>query len=105
MKYVILEHHPNDSRLKIVHDGICQTLSQWMGTGGNNVPLVLIINENDEEQNNICLRCSWKRNWGVAPTITGDHQNRITDYTAIALEIHGKNIDNSKRSGGGRRPN
>ena len=25
---------------------------------------------------------------GVAPTITGDHQNRITDYTAIALEIH-----------------
>ena len=24
---------------------------------------------------------------GVAPTITGDHQNRITDYTAIALEI------------------
>ena len=41
---------------------------------------------------------------GVAPTITGDHQNRITDYTAIALEIHGKNIDNSKRSGGGRNP-
>ena len=39
---------------------------------------------------------------GVAPTITGDHQNRITDYTAIALEIHGKNIDNSKRSGGWR---
>ena len=26
---------------------------------------------------------------GVAPTITGDHQNRITDYTAIALEIYG----------------
>ena len=25
---------------------------------------------------------------GVSPTITGDHQNRITDYTAIILEIH-----------------
>ena len=25
-------------------------------------------------------------NGGVAPTITGDHQNRITDYTAIVLE-------------------
>ena len=25
---------------------------------------------------------------GVSPTITGDHQNRITDYTAIVLEIH-----------------
>lgn len=24
---------------------------------------------------------------GVSPTITGDHQNRITDYTAIILEI------------------
>lgn len=24
---------------------------------------------------------------GVSPTITGDHQNRITDYTAIVLEL------------------
>lgn len=24
----------------------------------------------------------------TSPTITGDHQNRITDYTAIVLEIH-----------------
>ena len=23
---------------------------------------------------------------GVSPTITGDHQNRITDYTAIVVE-------------------
>jgi len=23
---------------------------------------------------------------GVAPTITGDHQNRITDYTAIVVQ-------------------
>lgn len=30
---------------------------------------------------------------GVAPTITGDHQNRITDYTAIALEIYEYNED------------
>ena len=26
---------------------------------------------------------------GVSPTITGDHQNRITDYTAIVLEVRG----------------
>ena len=25
---------------------------------------------------------------GISPTITGDHQNRITDYTAIVLAIH-----------------
>lgn len=26
---------------------------------------------------------------GITPTITGDHQNRVTDYTAIVLAIHG----------------
>ena len=30
---------------------------------------------------------------GVSPTITGDHQNRITDYTAIVLEIHEEDTD------------
>ena len=39
---LLLEHHPNDSRIKISEDGICQTLSSRMGTGGGNVPLVLI---------------------------------------------------------------
>ncbi len=24
---------------------------------------------------------------GITPTITGDHQNRVTDYTAIVLEL------------------
>lgn len=24
---------------------------------------------------------------GTSPTITGDHQNRITDYTAIVVEV------------------
>lgn len=27
-------------------------------------------------------------NGDLSPTITGDHQNRITDYTAIVLEVH-----------------
>lgn len=42
MKFIALEHHPNDSRIKIAEDGICQSLSARMGTGGGgNVPLVL----------------------------------------------------------------
>jgi len=45
MKQIALQHHPNDSRILIVDDGICQTLSQRMGTGGGNVPLVLEIYE------------------------------------------------------------
>lgn len=32
---------------------------------------------------------------GTSPTITGDHQNRVTDYTAIVLEIH--ETDNNDR--------
>lgn len=37
---------------------------------------------------------------GVSPTITGDHQNRITDYTAIVLEVY-ENIGDtrSRRTG------
>ena len=35
---------------------------------------------------------------GVAPTITGDHQNRITDYTAIALEIYEYDEENDEDS-------
>lgn len=43
---IVLEHHPNDSRLKISEDGVCQTLSTRMGTGGGNVPLVMMCGDN-----------------------------------------------------------
>lgn len=38
---IVLENHPADSRVKISRDGIVQTLSSRMGTGGNNVPMVM----------------------------------------------------------------
>lgn len=37
-----IENHPNDSRVRIEQNGIVQTLSSRMGTGGNNTPFVLI---------------------------------------------------------------
>lgn len=40
---VVLENHPTDSRVKIKTDGKIQTLTEHMGTGGNNVPLVMKI--------------------------------------------------------------
>ena len=40
-----VENHPNDSRARIDPDGIVQTLSSRMGTGGNNTPFVLIKND------------------------------------------------------------
>ena len=49
MKYLTIENHPNDSRVKIKDDEICQTLSSWMGTGGGNVPMVLVIEDDLQE--------------------------------------------------------
>ena len=39
----ILENHPTDSRIRLSSDGTVQTLTSRMGTGGNNVPLLLKI--------------------------------------------------------------
>ncbi len=40
---IALENHSADSRIKISEDGTVQTLTTRMGTGGNNVPLLLKI--------------------------------------------------------------
>lgn len=40
---VALENHPTDSRVKLSEDGNVQTLTSRIGTGGNNVPLVMKI--------------------------------------------------------------
>lgn len=41
-KCYAIENHPNDSRVTVDPNGIVQTLSSRMGTGGNNTPFVLI---------------------------------------------------------------
>ena len=40
MRYIPLENHPADSRVKILDEDICQTLNGRMGTGGPNEELV-----------------------------------------------------------------
>ena len=40
---IVLDNHPNDSRVTIREDGIVQTLSSLMGTGGGNTPLVILL--------------------------------------------------------------
>ena len=40
---VSLENHPTDSRIEVSKDEKVQTLTSRMGTGGNNVPLVLKV--------------------------------------------------------------
>lgn len=43
---LIIENHPNDSRVKFREDGVFQTLSSRMGTGGGNVPMIMKGDEN-----------------------------------------------------------
>ena len=38
---VVIENHPADSRVKLSKDGVVQTLSERMGTGGGNTPMVM----------------------------------------------------------------
>ena len=40
---IAVENHPTDSRVTVSGDGKVQTLTSRMGTGGNNVPLVMKI--------------------------------------------------------------
>ena len=63
---VVIENHPQDSRVKIREDGIVQTLDARMGMGGGNVPLLM-----------------------------ESYQDRVTDYTAICIgngQLHDKCI-------------
>lgn len=41
MNVHVIESHPMDNRVTLTKDNIVQTLHNRMGTGGNNVPLVL----------------------------------------------------------------
>jgi hypothetical protein len=51
LKYITLENHPADSRVKILDDDICQTLSSRMGTGGGNVPMVIEVDDAEDSDN------------------------------------------------------
>lgn len=33
----------------------------------------------------LCVGCAREWRGGVSPTLTGDHENRVTDYTAVAV--------------------
>lgn len=61
---VVLENHPADSRVKISENGVAQTLSSRMGTGGGNVPMVMepVILESNQNH----ARASED---GIAPTL------------------------------------
>lgn len=81
---IALENHPTDSRVKLSEDGNVQTLTSRMGTGGNNVPLVLKIRKmgspksrqtfwgEDEQRNERAFRaCTETRDMELVRTSEG----------------------------------
>lgn len=72
---IVLES--NQVHATVSQTGICPTLPASMGLGGGYVPMVTERKIFNAQGNG---------DGQIAPTITGDHQNRITDYTAIAIE-------------------
>lgn len=72
---IVLES--NQVHATVSQTGICPTLPASMGLGGGYVPMVTERKIFDARGNG---------DGQIAPTITDDHENRITDYTAIAIE-------------------
>ena len=68
------------------YDGISPCLTARCGTGGNNTPVV-------------CYDARGNGDGKVVPTITGDHNNRLTDYTALVCEKFAENSSGDGISG------
>lgn len=72
---IVLES--NQVHATVSQTGICSTLPASMGMGGGYIPMITDRKVFDARDNG---------DGKIVPTITGDHENRITDYTAIAIE-------------------
>lgn len=72
---IVLES--NQVHATVSQTGICPTLPASMGMGGGYIPMITDRKVFDARGNG---------DGKIMPTITGDHENRITDYTAIAIE-------------------
>lgn len=76
---IALENHPADSRVKLSGDNKVQTLTSRMGTGGNNVPMLLKI------------RCG-KPGGGKGPLIQKDRSATLScnnDQTLFEPKVYG----------------
>lgn len=61
-----IENHPNDSRVKINEDGVVQTLSGRMGTGGGNTPMVFENHSQDSRFTDLGETCQTvSATWGM----------------------------------------
>lgn len=85
MKAIVIENHPADSKVKIKDDGICQSLTSRMGTGGGNVPLVLCFTKSRRAQSKDDYE-TWIESNASNTINTFD----MGDVRSTTLVIHGK---------------
>ena len=79
-----IESNPTDSRVKISEDGVVQTLTRRMGTGGNNTPLVA-----QPEPITMKIRCG-KEGGGKGPLLQHDKSATLgcnNDQTLFQPEV------------------
>lgn len=84
---IVLES--NQVHATVSQTGICPTLPASMGLGGGYVPMVTERKIFDARGNGDGRTC---------PTITGDHENRITDYTAERKTFNEQSFSGYKES-------
>lgn len=72
---IVLES--NQVHATVSQTGICPTLPASMGMGGGYIPMITDRKVFDARENG---------DGQIAPTITGDHESRVTDYAAILAE-------------------
>lgn len=69
----------NQVHATVTQNGICPTLPASMGLGGGYVPMITERKIFDARENG---------DGQIVPIITGNHESRITDYTAIAVDLY-----------------
>lgn len=84
---VVLENHPSDSRVRIDESGIVQTLTSSMGTGGGNVPMVMMPFSKSRRAKSTTDFETWKSS-EVSNTINTFDQGdvRATDVVVMATQ-------------------
>lgn len=94
---IILESHPNDSRVKIDDSGSIQTLTSSMGTGGGNVPMVMMPFSKSRRAKSAEDFETWKES-RVSNTINTFDQGDVR-ATDVVVCIQGNVIDRSDNAG------
>lgn len=92
-----VENHPADSRVSIRNDGTVQTLTERMGTGGGNVPMVA----NEVKQEYIvrrltpteCARLQGFPDWWCADLDTPDPTEDDIAFWSEVFETHRKVVN------------